>query len=306
MLNKQFKFNNLSFGDLIIAKRNTDISKIETGHRTGPFLVIGRKDNFLECLYATSKEKDNVLITIKRNNCGLYKETHITSKVKLISINEFLSSIYSLNEQERKNLIKVFYINEFGDYKKFPEPHIEIGDIIQKKCQHLIISEKEDNYITLKIEYDNVRKSYVVDCKNQSALSKNDKYKRVGFLFEDEIKRCLEDSKNTSKFKSDTIINRHSNEIVESPLKIGNLVLYKEKLFYLYYELGDKSFSFAVNKKAANITSEKITIGGNIYFADFENKQDFETQQDDVILVGKATDEEKQLIKSKRCKKRLM
>lgn len=54
MTNKEVIFNSLSFDNLILAKRLPDTREIEKGHRNGPFLVIGRKDERLICLYATS------------------------------------------------------------------------------------------------------------------------------------------------------------------------------------------------------------------------------------------------------------
>lgn len=57
MTNKEVIFNNLNFGDIIRAKRKPDPSNISPGHRVGPFLVIGRTDDHLICLYGTSKEK---------------------------------------------------------------------------------------------------------------------------------------------------------------------------------------------------------------------------------------------------------
>lgn len=56
MTNKEVIFNSLTFGNLILAKRLPNTQEIEKGHRNGPFLVLGRKDDKLVCLYATSKE----------------------------------------------------------------------------------------------------------------------------------------------------------------------------------------------------------------------------------------------------------
>ena len=50
-LSKEYIFNNLTFGNLIFAKRLPDTSEIEEGHKNGPFLVLGRKDNYLVCLF---------------------------------------------------------------------------------------------------------------------------------------------------------------------------------------------------------------------------------------------------------------
>lgn len=158
--NKEFIFNSLSFGNLILTKRLQDTSKLEHGHKTAPFLVLRRKDNYLICLYITSKENKSSLIKISKNNYNFKKDTYITSNISLIPIDQFITQIYHLTEKESKNLLKVLYMKGLENYTSFAEPTLEIGDIIQLKQLHLIISETADNYITIKVEYNSSHKTY--------------------------------------------------------------------------------------------------------------------------------------------------
>lgn len=303
MKNKKAIFNILSFGSLILAKRATDTRDIEEGHKNGPFLVLGRKDEYLICLYATSKENKESLIRISKNNYNLHKDTYITSYVKYISINEFLSPIiYYLNEKDNKNLIKSLYINGLDKYLYIDEPKLEIGDIIQLKQQHLIIGETDDSYKTIKVKYDKFNMIYTFDYKHKILLSKNFKYKRVAFLSEEEINKCIEESKNNYNSKKHKKTDKKIPEKIETPLKVGNLIIYKNLLYYLYYELGDKKLSFSVNKNQTP-TSQKIIIGGDEYYANFKIKRDFDENQENTLLVATATEEEKKLIKDKRNKR---
>lgn len=287
--NKEVIFESLSFGSLILAKREKNTKNIDKGHRNGPFLVIGRKNKYLICLYATSKNT-NSIIKISKNNYNLNKDTYITSKTKLISINEFLTSIYYLNEKEKKNLIKFLYINGINKYDFLDEPNIETGDIIKLENYHLIIGEKNNNYITIKVEFDETDILYKFDYKNKKLLPKNLQYKRVAFLSDEELSKCICEVKKYGK------LNTKIDEKIISPLKVGNLIIYKNLLYYLYYELGDKKLSFAVSKNQTPV-SKKIIINGEVYHANFGLKRDFDENQENVLLVAEATEEEKKLIK---------
>ena len=301
MTNKEVIFNSLSFGSLILAKRLQDTRKIQKGHRNGPFLVLGRKDGYLICLYATSKYSRDSLIKISKNNYNLNKDTYITSSIRLISINEFLSSIYYLDEKEKKNLIKSLYINGLQKYTFLDEPSLEIGDIIQLKQRHLIIGETIDNYVTIKVEYSNSGVIDSFDYKHKNLISKNLKYERVAFLSDEEINKCIDEAKKSYTSQKVGKLDKKMSEKNESPLKVGNLIIYKNLLYYLYYELGNKKLSFAVSKNQTPI-SQEITIGGDVYYANFGSKQDFDENQDNTLLVATATEQEKQLIKKKKNK----
>lgn len=286
-LSKEYIFNNLTFGNLIFAKRSIDTSEIEEGHKNGPFLVLGRKDNYLVCLYATSKNSDP-LIKLSKSSYTLTKDTYITSSIKLISIDEFIFPMYLLKDREIRNLFKSIYIkrleDKFKNYINFKEPPLEVGDIIQlSKHKHLIIEITDNNYITIKLEYDSISDSYQFNYKNRNSLSKDLEYKRIGFLSDDEIKRY-----------SDKI-----PELIDSPLKVGNLIIYEKLLYYLYYDLGGKKLSFSISKKQTPL-SQEVTIAGEKYYAKFNFKKDFNKSCSDVRLVATATKEENDEINKKR------
>lgn len=210
MTNKEIIFNSLSFGDWILAKRLPDTREIEKGHRNGPFLVIGRKDERLICLYTTSKENKTNLIKVSKNDYNLNKETYITSSIKLISIDEFLYSIYYLNEKEKKDLIKFLYINGLENNSFLEEPKLENGDIIQLKQQHLIVGETSDNYVTIKIKYNDSNGILEVDYRHKNFVSKNSKYKRVAFLSEEELnKHIIESRKNYNQKNMENLIRKY-------------------------------------------------------------------------------------------------
>ena len=233
MSNKEVIFNSLSFGNLILAKRLPNTQEIEKGHRNGPFLVVGRKDDKLVCLYATSKDKKDSLLKISKSNYNLNKDTYITSYIRLISIDEFLSSIYYLNEKEKKDLHKFLYINGLQNYSFIKEPNLEIGDIIQLKHQHLIIGEREDNYTTIKVDYDVDNVKYVFDYKHKNIIPKNLKYKRIAFLSLEEINNCIAESKKNYISKKHGKLEKKESENFETPLKVGNLITYTISTFCL-------------------------------------------------------------------------
>ena len=72
MSNKDIIFNNLKFGDLILAKRELDVSRIKRGHKVGPFVVIGRKNGYLICLYCTSSNSKGSILTKQPKNSPIF------------------------------------------------------------------------------------------------------------------------------------------------------------------------------------------------------------------------------------------
>lgn len=299
MTNKEVIFNSLNFGNLILAKRQPNTKDIQQGHRNGPFLVLGRKDDHLICLYATSKDYKDSLIRFSKSSYNLHKDTYITSDIRLISINEFITTIYCINEKEKKNLIKFLYINGLKNCLAIDEPTLEIGDIIQLKNQHLIIGETEENYITIKAYYNTNSETYAFDYRNKNFIQKEHNYRRVAFLSEEETNKCVAEAKKNYNQKRNGKIEKKIPDKIETPLKVGNLIIYNNLLYYLYYELGDKKLSFAVSKNETSL-SKQIIIGGDVYYANFGNKKDFDKNQDNTLLVATASEEEKKLIKSKR------
>lgn len=299
MTNKEVIFNSLTFGNLILAKRLPNTIEIEKGHRNGPFLVLDRQDDKLVCLYATSKEYEDSLMMVSKNNYNLHKDTYITPSIRLISIDEFISPLYYLNEKEKKILIKFLYVNGLKKYSFIDEPKLEAGDIIKLKQNHLIIGETEDAFITIKAEYDNSNNNYNFDCEHKHIFPKNN-YKRVGFLNEEELNKCINESKRYYfNQKKHGKLNNKPVENFDSPLKVGNLIICNKTLYYLYYELGDKKLSFAVSKNKTS-TSQEIFVDGDVYHATFGIKRDFAENQENILYVATATEEEKQLIKKKR------
>lgn len=302
MTNKEVLFNNLSFGNLILAKRLPNTCGIEKGHRNGPFLVIGRKDKNLICLYATSKKITTPLAIMPKGNYTLKKQTYITSNIKLISIDEFLAPIYYLNEKEKKDLIKRLYINGLENCSFLKEPKLETGDIIKSKQEHLIVGERLDDYITIKVEYNSSDGILEADYNHKHFLPKKAKYKRIGFLSEEEVnKHIIAAKKNYNQKKHGKLVKKETEESI-SPLRIGNLINYNRLFYYLYFELGDKKLAFSVSKNQTPISKE-ITIGGDIYYANFGSKRDFDENLENVLLVSTATEEERKLIKMKRMDK---
>lgn len=297
MTNKEVIFNSLSFGNLILAKRLPDTRFIEKGHRNAPFLVLGRKNDFLICLYATSKETQDSLIKLSKNNYNLKKDTYITSDMRLISIDEFLTSIYYLNDKEKKDLNKSLYINGLDGYAFLNEVEIEVGDIIQLEQNYLIVGENANSYLTIQALCDDENKTYNFNYNFIKPISKNKEYKRIAFLADEELNECIEKIKFNQKNKNK--IKDNLGKDAQNPLNVGNLVIYKNFFYYLYYELNGTLFSFAVSKNKT-LRSQKITIDGEEYHANFGLKQDFDKKQKNVCFVASATEEEKQLIKEKR------
>lgn len=286
-LSKEYIFNNLTLGNLILAKRAPDTSEIEEGHKIGPFLVLGRKGDYLVCLYGTSKSF-NSLIKLSKNSYTLSKDTYIKSSIQLISFEDFISLMYQLKDREIRNLFKSIYLKELEDkfkpYIDIEKQVLEVGDIIEaNKGKYLIIKVTDTSYIAIKANYNKASGGYKFNYKNKISLSKDFDYKRIGFLSDEEIRKY-----------SDKI-----PEFSNSPLKIGNLIVSRKLLYYLYCEIGAKKLSFSVSRKRTPL-SEEIIIDGKKYYAKFNSRREFFKSCSDVRLVATATKEENDEINKKR------
>jgi len=296
MTNKEFRFENLSFGDVIIAKRGVNTDNIKEGHKNGPFIVLENNGKYLTCLYCTSQINRKKLIKLNKEVTNLEKDTYVTTNTYQISINEYLNFVSSLGENTKKNIIKSLYLS--GKKFNFEMPCIEVGDIIRHGSRYLVIDEEKDDYIVIKIDYDTLE----LDFSKKLLLPKKNQYSREGYLT---ISTLNEINKNTKKLRHDSEYQNLKSKLETKkvvPLKTGNLVIYKKMLCYIYYELNDKRLAFIVSKDEMP-KSELVLIGGEEYYINFKNKYEFDSNNNQVSLFAIATNEEQENIKIQRKKR---
>ena len=283
------KNNDLSFlkdGDIIWAKRyqsDEEKNKLEVGHQESPFVIIKKDKKKVYALQCTSnphgKEYYRLLYyPLGRLRYNLDKNTYINCisvyELKKIQYVENLGHLsnYDLNQLKKqlyivknKNISKKLILED-----KYLDFKIGIGDIIvQDNKKYYIYSADKKYFYTYKL-----RKQIK---KNFSFLINNNCY---SFVFDrtDKIslksEYYLDETFNSGEIE---IINMYKEKFLrkvkslnENILKIGSLIEYKEKLYYIYNL--DNEYIYVYRVYTDNVKNSKIInikINGGIYKTSF-------------------------------------
>lgn len=217
-------YNNLKFGDIIIAKRyqtEKQRKNIPAGHGIGPFMVARVDNDSIQCFYASSNEdllyKDvcnTIAITLGYNLTLSNKEVTTSyfdvGRLYPISLDMFIRKTGQLSKKE---LIKFKEVIE-----KYKDKKTEVSDIvIYDKKKYLVYDQDKNN-----IKLDLLKK-----CSRYSPIQINDEYYE------------LTNSKIIiNKNKKVTFIGKLSDELMKrmgiDSIKEGAIINYYNNLYYVY------------------------------------------------------------------------
>jgi len=305
------EYENLKVGDIIIAKRYNDDTKMEIipeGHREGPYIVIEKEDNILKCLYITGSEPKHknkyykTLVITMPQIYELRKTSYISiDKCCNITKNRFIKRLGHLNTEDKKTLFKK--LNIVNNYKEsynrtlnIPKIPIEPGDIITNGYGlYLIINETKDEYNCIEmLEQKNELKYYIVvdgkryylnlDCNKN--YSKSLEHIRVNFI----DKEKLYEIKKLQLEKLD--YQKHKEEICRGSINIINNIIY-----YVYGELSDKWLAFSVTKEQ-NEELCPIIIDNKQFYTNFNKTIEFNKNKQDIEIITLASNDEIDNIKN--------
>lgn len=305
--------NNLSFGDVILARRYNSLNekeKFKKGHDVGFYVVVGKTDSKLICCYCTSVEgklgffplgEDYIIF----NN----KKTFVTvCQNKTIDNFSFIKKVGSLNFEDKEKLIKNLkfhnsFYNDSGEMKKLDlvhNPKIGIRDVINiNGVYYLVIDIDENNFKILQLDnYD--KENYAIDFTkvdidfNERIINALNQYDYINTISRLQymiiMKEYYRNKRRIEKFNSDK-----GNGV----LKRGYVIKYDDKLYYIYNTCESLANGFEIGE---------ISNGGNLLInkkrinAYYENEVDIIINSDKYSIVDIASDKEMDLISSDRKK----
>lgn len=305
--------NNLSFGDVILARRYNSLNekeKFKKGHDVGFYVVVGKTDSKLICCYCTSVEgklgffplgEDYIIF----NN----KKTFVTvCQNKTIDNFSFIKKVGSLNFEDKEKLIKNLkfhnsFYNDSGEMKKLDlvhNPKISIRDVIKiNGVFYLVIDIDDNNFKILQLDnYDkdsciidfsknsfDYNKVYLVDIKHYNYVNTIPK-KQYAVI----IKEYCKHKRRVNELqyaKNNKILNR------------GYIIKYNDKLYYVYNITASLASAFEI---VMSNSDDAVMVGKRNFVACFDNEVNINIKNDIYDVIAIANDNEMELFSSDRKK----
>lgn len=277
-------------GDVIWARRYHDEKEkeeIPLGHREGPFIVVGKKNNNLVCIGGTSSEPMDLSLYFKLDckNHSLSRDGYYRLRnLKIVTKKEFIEKLDILNKQEYEKIIEGIKINN-TNLLDFEIP-LRIGDVVEKDNIYYLILEVNDKISTLQLKTKSLKMENIdyIDYSNIKQFNKNElKYVKII------DKRILIN-----------ILKRYKEYLdsKQSKMQRGSVILYKNKYYYIYGEEGENWLAFKILKNTKNKDSDKIIIKGKSYHTEFETIK--LNKKDDFNVVFMCSETEINYIKKRR------
>ena len=300
------EFSLLEFGDIVWAKRCDDNNLLDVpeGHREGPYIVIGKDDNGVKCLYGTSImtycNRYRTLI-LDAAVYSLSKVTYInTSNYEILKRERFIKKVSFLTEEDKKRLCKkLFTAIECGLYSGIEVPSIplECGDVISDgRDLYLIIEDNTESVSALKLLDENNGincylelngKRYYLDFDNIVNFNKNDDVKRCNFIDKYDLNKIV----MLQKQRLESFM--HKVEISR-----GSLIKKNNNYYYIYGELGNEWMVFSLYESNYSDLC-RIMIGNKCFYTNFSDTINI-TKDSNFEFVGKASEKEIDNIKKKK------
>lgn len=281
----EVKDNDLSFlnvGDIIWAKRyqnDEEKNKIKKGHQDSPYVVIKKSKGKVYALQCTSNPHGEnkwkmAYYPLGKLNYKMKKNSFINCMVvyELKEI-QFVEMIGHLNDVDLNQLKKQLYIFKNSDFKvkpdiekKYLDFKIGIGDVIlYNGDRYYIDSIKGRSYKVYRLrKHSKVSDRLLIGNKYYSFIFRNIEKIKIRSKYD------LVDTFNTGEIE---IINKYKEKCLKlldnkipNSLRIGSLIDYKNRMFYVYEKLDNcvncyETYSNAVFEEGM----ADILVKGGIY-----------------------------------------
>lgn len=250
-------FNKVKVGDMLWCKMplsKLQLSKIEKNHRTRPYLVVKKEQNFLWCYQSSSKDRKKINNYEKYGiNSGKYKNKKTSwidlKSIKKIKIKNIQMEFITLNQIEIKKIEKRICIGQNrGNIKliRFNDPiYLEEGDVVVKddKLYYIYVEDNVNIYgfrIHKKLQKNQRmksikinRKTYYTNFKELITIKRNEDIKIINIAYKEEMLLILDQKKslkaNTYNKIEENIKRDKSKFAIGSVFQYGN-----SKVMYLY------------------------------------------------------------------------
>lgn len=254
----EVKDNDLSFlnvGDIIWAKRyrsDEEKNKIKIGHQESPYVVIKKAKGKVYALQCTSNPHHEIkwkmaYYPLGKLNYKMKKNSFINCMVvyELKEI-QFVEMIGCLSDADLNQLKKQLYIFKNSDFKvkpdiekKYLDFKIGVGDVIlYNGNKYYIDSIKDRSYETYRLKkHPKVSDRLLIGNTYYSFIFRNIEKIKINSKYE------LVDTFNTGEIE---IINKYKEKSlklleqrISNSLRVGSLIDYKNRMFYVYEKLDD-------------------------------------------------------------------
>lgn len=313
------KIQNLKFGDIISAKRYSTLEErksLEEGHRTGPFIVVGKDQDSILAIYGTSKApKEFVhlyyyfLDRVSGNQFTLTKDTYFQiSKICHIREEQYVSSLGPLCEKEQNFISKQMKIaRDRGCYRylesiSLPKTKAGFGDIVSYQNKvYFIFKENQDFLFGFELKMGNEnsenriyinKKYYILDYEKEIEIPKKHplgQIRLVDLPSPNAIQGILEKRKKYLEEKE------KQNECSR-----GTIIKNQDKIYYIYGEEGQEWLVFQVLDEKQNNT-QCIRINTKEFYTRFSKKMTLSKKDaKNYTIVTKAKELEMDEIKKQK------
>lgn len=304
-----FDINNISFGDVILAKRYTsDREKeiFEKGHETGLFVVVSREGSNLVCCYCTSVEGKRGFFQLGEDHAIFNNKKTFTSvrQIRIIDDYSFMRKVGSLCIRDRQKIINRFNSNAIfykcGDIVKkidlADETKISVRDIIKINDNYYLVIMEDKNYKKL-LKINNYDEgNYLIDFNEvdidyDAFIIKN----RSDFHYVNTIPRrqFLIIMKEFYNYRNR--LNELKDAYDSKALKRGYIIKYNDKLYYVFNVIGNVANVFEIIND-----SEGILLNGNNYKTIYDNEINVNISSNEYDVIDIVSDKDMDMISNDR------
>lgn len=280
-------YNSVKYGDVIWVHRafytKEKVEEISSGHKEGPFIVIGHKNGNIIGLYATSVEPKNEIMKSctlhipreESSETGLNKDTYIdVHRVMNVLPKQFISYKGSLSEEDKQKLSKkIDVLRKKGfhvlDYIRVPEVPTEKGDLVwYENSFYLILERRKKSFIATELKESPTEK-FSIKIKASGVSYYFNPYSIVGIRKERHPVRIGFVESNEDLNTVNKMVDRINELSEQVKTRKGSIITYKHSVFYIYGELKDNWQAFRIYQELIpDFASFKV--GEETYYTDFQ------------------------------------
>ena len=301
---------NHKVGDVIWAKRyDFDFQKerISEGHDTGPYVIVGKTQDKLICLYCTGSKKKNEIEL--EDYPFFHKKTYVQKyNLKAIDYESYSKNNYlysnSLSDRDIKKILKTieysdydYKYNYYGITSNFEINSnilLDVGDVILHNNHYSLIIDNKSGIIAISFD------SY-------NPIESDINFENVSFNFRNRYlinsNRC--DYINTLSVKQLDVVKKRYENYLKYKYKVDNNIIERgaiikinDLLYYVYHSDNYISKLYLLNK--VQYKNEETINGNNNYIIDFENEKSIDNKKEKYKVIEYLDDKNIDLIKDKK------
>lgn len=288
------------FGDIIWCKRDFNGQEIEDRHKTGPFIFLCCKNDYMYCIKGSgiknNQRRNNNSFVIDDNNYHLRKTTEFrTREIVKVPVSCYLTYIDSLKEEDLDDLKRILSVlrNRFEDLEQVAEEididlnvDYKIGTIIKKDGKRYLILKENDNgtFDIVPFLYDEENKIHIslnefksnVDCSTFT----------IDGILHDVNQKYIDAHKFSYKHKN----------LEDTEIRLGSIIIVEGLIYYVSTIEANQlvTYKISLDNEETNIK----LLGEDLYI-DFEQER---INKEEARLICNLSEDEIDLIREAKKK----